>query len=139
MKLSNLGLKTKKNIGNEDCYINELLEQSGQLKKFSVGCFGYGTMLLKIRRNIEDVIRRNLDEIGCAEVQYSILQAKSYWQASGRWDKYVETGTMFTTKGRNGEYAICATAEEFSLAMVKDHIKSYRDLVYSLSNWHKIS
>ena len=70
MKLSNLGLKTKKNIGNEDCYINELLEQSGQLKKFSVGCFGYGTMLLKIRRNIEDVIRRNLDEIGCAEVQY---------------------------------------------------------------------
>ncbi len=128
MKLSNLGLKTKKNIGNEDCYINELSEQSGQLKKFSAGCFGYGTMLLKIKRNIEEVIRRNLDEIGCAEVQYSILQAKSYWQASGRWNKYVDSGTMFTTKGRNSEYAICATAEEFSLAMVKNDIKSYRDL-----------
>ena len=128
MKLSNLGLKTSKSIGSEDCYISELLQKSGQLKKFSTGCFGFGTILLKIKRNIEDVIRKSLDEIGCAEVQYSILQAKNYWKASGRWDKYVESGTMFTSKGRHGEYAVCATAEEFSLAMVKDHIKSYRDL-----------
>ena len=128
MKLSNLGLKTKKNIGSEDCFISELLEQSGQLKKFSAGCFGYGTMLLKIKRNIEEIIRKNLDEIGCAEVQYSILQAKNYWEESGRWDKYVNSGTMFTSNGRNGEYSICATAEEFSVAMVKDYIRSYRDL-----------
>lgn len=128
MKLTNLGLKTRKNIGSEDCYISELLEQSGQLKKYSAGCYGFGTMLLKIKRNIEDIIRNNLDEIGCAEVQYSILQAKNYWEASGRWDKYVESGTMFTSKGRNGDYSICATAEEFSVAMVKDHIRSYRDL-----------
>ncbi len=128
MKLSNLGLKTRKNIGSEDCYISELLEQSGQLKKYSAGCFGFGTMLLKIKRNIEDIIRTNLDGIGCAEVQYSILQAKNYWEASGRWDKYVESGTMFTSHGRNGDYSICATAEEFSVAMVKDHIRSYKDL-----------
>lgn len=128
MKLSNLGLKTRKNVGSEDSYISELLQQSGQLKKYSTGCFGFGTMLVKIKRNIEDVIRNNLDEIGCAEVQYSILQAKNYWEASGRWNKYVESGSMFTTTGRNGDYAICATAEEFSLATVKDSIKSYRDL-----------
>ena len=128
MKLSNLGLKTRKTIGSEDCYISELLEQSGQLKKYSAGCFGFGTMLLKIKRNIEEVIRKNLDEIGCAEVQYSILQAKNFWQASGRWDKYVESGTMFTSKGRHGEYAICATAEEFSVDMVKDSVRSYKDL-----------
>ena len=77
---------------------------------------------------IEEIIRSNLDDIGCAEVQYSILQSKSYWEESGRWDKYVNAGTMFTSNGRNGEYSICATAEEFSVAMVKDHIKSYRDL-----------
>ena len=128
MKLSNLGLKTRKTIGTDECFVSEFLQQSGQLKKFSAGCFGFGTMLVKIKRNIEDVIRKNLDEIGCAEVQYSILQAKNYWEASGRWDKYVESGTMFTSKGRNGDYAICATAEEFSVAMVKDHIRSYRDL-----------
>ena len=128
MKLSNLGLKTRKSIGSEDCYISELLEQSGQLKKYSAGCFGFGTMLVKIKRNIEDIIRKNLDDIGCAEVQYSILQAKNYWEESGRWNKYVESGTMFTSKGRNIDYAISATAEEFSVAMVKDHIKSYRDL-----------
>lgn len=128
MKLSNLGLKTSKNIGSEDNYIAELLQQSGQLKKFSAGCYGFGTILIKIKRNIEEVIRDNLDKIGCAEVQYSILQAKNYWQASGRWDKYVNSGTMFTSKGRNGEYAICATAEEFSVAMVKDYIQSYKDL-----------
>lgn len=128
MKLSNLGLKAKKTIGNKDCYISELLQQSGQLKKFSAGCFGFGTMLIKIKRNIENIIRKNLDNIGCAEVQYSILQAKTYWEESGRWDKYLQLGTMFTSKGRNGEYAISATAEEFSVAMVKDSIKSYRDL-----------
>lgn len=128
MKLSNLGLKTRKSVGSEDCYISELLEQSGQLKKYSSGCFGFGTILLNIKRNIENVIRKNLDEMGCAEVQYSILQSKNYWVESGRWDKYIQFGTMFTSKGRNNEYAICATAEEFSVAMVKDSIKSYRDL-----------
>ena len=128
MKLSNLGLKTRKNIGSSDCYISELLEQSGQLKKYSAGCFGFGTILLKIKRNIEEIIRNNLDEIGCSEVQYSILQAKKYWEESGRWNKYVESGTMFTSHGRNGDYSICATAEEFSVAMVKDHINSYKDL-----------
>ncbi|MDD4815957.1 MAG: His/Gly/Thr/Pro-type tRNA ligase C-terminal domain-containing protein [Clostridia bacterium] len=128
MKLSNLGLRTKKTIGTEDCYISEFLEQSGQLKKYAAGCFGFGTMLLKIRRNIEDIIRKHFDEIGCAEVQYSILQPKNYWVQSGRWEKYVKSGTMFTTIGRQSEYAISPTAEELSVAMVKDHIKSYRDL-----------
>lgn len=128
MKLSKMGLKTQKNIGNEDCYISEFLTQSGQLKKFSAGCFGFGTMLLKIKRNIEDVIRTELDQIGCAEVQYSIIQSKKFWEASGRWEKYVNSGTMFTTKGRHSDYAISATAEEMSVDMLKQHIKSYRDL-----------
>ena len=128
MKLSNMGLKSQKNIGSEECYVSELLEQSGQLKKFSAGCFGYGTMLVKIKRNIEEIIRDNLDEIGCCEVQYSIIQNKKFWEASGRWNKYIEGGTMFTTKGRNGEYAISATAEEMSVEMTKGHIRSYRDL-----------
>lgn len=128
MKLSKMGLKTQKNIGNEDCYISELLSQSGQLKKFSAGCFGFGTMLVKIKRNIEDIIRKYLEEIGCAEVQYSIIQSKKYWEASGRWDKYIESGTMFTTKGRHSDYAVSATAEEMSVEMLKTHIKSYRDL-----------
>ena len=35
---------------------------------------------------------------------------------------------MFISAGRNCEYAISATAEEFSVAMMKDHIKSYKDL-----------
>lgn len=128
MKLSKLGLKTKKQIGKDDCYISEFLTQSGQLKKFSAGCFGYGTMILKIKRNIEEIIRTNLDELGCAEVQYSILQSKKFWEASGRWDKYVSSGSMFTSHGRHGDYAISATAEEMSVDMLKGHISSYKDL-----------
>lgn len=128
MRLSNLGLKTKKTIGTEDCYISELMEQSGQLKKYTAGCFGFGTLLLKVRRNIEDIIRKNLDDIGCAEVQYPLLQAKSFWTESGRWNKYLESGTMFVTNGRSGDYALSPTAEEMSVAMVKEHIKSYKDL-----------
>lgn len=128
MKLSSLGLKTKKTIGSEDCYISEFLEQSGQLKKYSAGCFGFGTMLLKIRRNIEDIIRKHLDEIGAAEVLYPILQPKTFWINSGRWEKYIDSGTMFTTEGRQSVYAISPTAEEMSVEMVKEHIRSYRDL-----------
>ena len=128
MKLSKMGLKTQKQIGNEDCFISEFLTQSGQLKKFSAGCFGFGTMLVRIKRNIEDVIRERLDEIGCAEVQYSILQSKAFWEASGRWNKFIESGTMFVSHGRHGDYAISATAEEMSVNMLKNHVKSYRDL-----------
>lgn len=128
MKLSRMGLRTSKTIGTDDNYISELIMQSGQLKKFSAGCYGYGTMLLRIKRNVEDIIRKNLDEIGCAEMQYSLIQCKKFWEASERWDKFIESGIMFTTKGKHSEYALSATAEEMSVEMLKGHIRSYRDL-----------
>ncbi|MCL2540448.1 MAG: His/Gly/Thr/Pro-type tRNA ligase C-terminal domain-containing protein [Firmicutes bacterium] len=128
MKLSNMGLKTRKTIGKEEVYASEFLLQSGQLKRFSAGCYGFGTLLVKTKRKLEDIIRKHLDNAGCAEVQYSILQARKFWEDSGRWQKYTDSGTMFVSKGRHSDYSICATAEEMSCEFLKGHIQSYRDL-----------
>lgn len=128
MKLSNMGIKTSKSIGTEEAFVTELLLQSGQLKRFSTGIFGFGTLLIKSKRKLEDIIRKHLDEVGCCEISLSMLHAKKYWDASGRWQKYVDSGTMFTTKGRHSEYSLSATAEEMSCEFVRTHIKSFRDL-----------
>ena len=128
MKLSKMGIKTSKTIGTSEAYATEMLLQSGQLKRFSAGFYGYGTFLVKAKQKLENIIRKHLDNAGCAEVQYSILQSSSYWKASGRWQKYVDSGHMFTTTGRHGEYAISATAEEMSVEFLRNNIQSYRDL-----------
>jgi len=128
MKLSKMGIKTSKSIGSEELFITEMLLQSGQLKRISAGVFAWGTMLVKAKQKLENIIRKHLDSADCFEALFCLLQARNYWDASGRWDKYIESGSMYTTKGRTGEFALSATAEEMSMEFMRSNIQSYKDL-----------
>lgn len=132
MKLSKMGIKTSKTRGTDEMFAHEFLLQSGQLKKFSAGVYGLGPMLLLARENIINIIRKNLNRYDCVEQILPTLQPKQLWVNSGRWQGYVDSGTMFTLKGKNGEYCMAPTAEEFSMEFINNSLKSYRDLEVNL-------
>lgn len=128
MKMSRMGSVTKKTRADNDNKMMELLVQAGQVKQVGAGIYSYGTVLLKVRQNLENFIRAKLEKYDCVEVSLPTLQPRQLWDSSNRWAKFNSTGTMFTTKGKNGEYCLAPTGEEIMFDYVNTIIKSYKDM-----------
>lgn len=106
----------------------DILEQTGQIVKFESGLWGFSTIPMKVMRNVANIIREELDSIGCIEVSLPVLQPSNIWKASGRWGKYVKSDAMFTISTKIGEYCLAPTGEEAMLAFIEQFAKSYRTL-----------
>jgi len=129
MKMSRLGIKTQKNRGSEEALSQEILIQSSLLKRHAAGIYGMGDMVVRARNNIIEIIRKNLADFGCAEVSMPVMQPKLLWDASGRFNTYYQSKTMFITQGRNDDiYCLGPTAEEIVLDFVRNNIPSHKDL-----------
>ena len=75
MKLSQTGLGTVKLNNVDEMYPSQsILIQTGQLVQYGAGLFGYNTIPLLVRRNIEKIIVETLNKYGCAEVLLPTLQ-----------------------------------------------------------------
>ena len=105
-----------------------ILLQTGQLVQYGAGLFGYGTIPLLLRRNIEKIIVETLNEHGCIEVLLPTLQPDTIWKNSGRYDHYVDDGTMLITESNKGTFCLAPTGEEAMLEFAREKLKSYKNL-----------
>ena len=105
-----------------------MLMQSGQLVQYGTGIMGYGTVPLLVKRNVEDIIRKCLNEAGLSEVQLPTIQPKEIWEKSERWNKYVEEGVMLVVESDKGTFCLAPTAEEAVLEFAREKLKSYKHL-----------
>ena len=140
MRIKRIGIKTKHSRGNEEALSQEILFQASQLKRHAAGVYGFGNFLVRARNKIVDVMRKNLEEFGSAEVSLPVLQPKSLWKESGRWDVYSDNKQMFYFAGRDGEYCLAPTGEEIVLDFVRENVVSYRDLpinIFQIGNKYR--
>ena len=129
MKLSNLGIGTMRVNKLDEMYpAQDMLMQSGQLVQYGTGIMGYGTVPLLVKRNVEDIIRKCLNEAGLAEVQLPTIQPKEIWEKSERWNKYVEEGVMLVVESDKGTFCLAPTAEEAVLEFAREKLKSYKHM-----------
>lgn len=129
MRLSNLGIGTMRVNKLDEMYpAQDMLMQSGQLVQYGTGIMGYGTVPLLVKRNVEDVIRKCLNEAGLAEVQLPTIQPKEIWEKSERWNKYVEEGVMLVVESDKGTFCLAPTAEEAVLEFAREKLKSYKHM-----------
>lgn len=129
MKLSQsgMGVTRLQNI-DENFPAQDILLQSGQLVQFGTGIYAYNNVPLKVKNNLEKIIKDTLDENGCIEILLPTLQPEGIWQESGRWGKYISDGTMLTVDTQKGRYCLAPTAEEAVVSFAKNKVKSYKDL-----------
>ena len=80
------------------------------------------------RRNIEKIIVDTLNEHGCIEVLLPTLQPDTIWKNSGRYDQYVNEGTMLITESNKGIFCLAPTGEEAMVEFAKEKLKSYKNL-----------
>ena len=129
MKLSQTGMGTTKLNNIDEMYPGQsILLQTGQLVQYGAGIFGYGTVPLLLRRNIEKIITETLNEYGCIEVLLPTLQPDTIWKNSGRYSQYVDDGTMLITESNKGTFCLAPTGEEAMLEYAREKLKSYKNL-----------
>ena len=130
MKLSQTGLGTVKLNNIDEMYPGQsILLQTGQLVQYGAGLFAYNTVPLLVRRKVERIIVETLNKYGCTEVLLPTLQPDTIWKNSGRYDHYVEDGTMLITESNKGTFCLAPTGEEAILEKLTSNL---------LSNWRKI-
>ena len=129
MRLSQSGIgKTRLQNVDKMYPAQDILLQSGQIVQYGTGIYGYNNVPLKVKQRIENIIREELIKCGCIEIELPTLQPREMWDSSGRWDKYIDSGTMLTISTEKGEYCLAPTAEEAVVEFAKKKIKSHKDL-----------
>ena len=129
MKLSQTGIGTTKLNNIDEMYPGQsILLQTGQLVQYGAGLFAYGTIPLLVRRNVEKIIVETLNKYGCIEVLLPTLQPDTIWKNSGRYDHYVNDGTMLITESNKGTFCLAPTGEEAMLEYAREKLKSYKNL-----------
>lgn len=129
MLQSRLFTKTRKEAPKDEVAKNaELLIRAGFIHKEMAGVYSLLPLGLRVIKNIENIIRREMNAIGGLEMQTSVLQNKEVWEKSNRWDDEV-VDVWFKTELKNGgEIGLSFTNEEAYSNILKQYVNSYKDL-----------
>lgn len=127
MKMSKIGFKSTK-LGNLDEMfpVQDMLIKTNQLIMYESGIYGYDYVPFMLQKKVEEIISEELDKISCVRVNLPLLQPASIWKSSGRWNNYVEDGTMFVLDTDKSTYGLAPTAEEAIVEFAKKKINSYK-------------
>ena len=106
---------------------HRLLVRAGYVRRAAPGIYTWLPLGLRVLRNVETVIREEMDAIGAQELSFPALLPREPYEASGRWSEYGDG--IFRLKDRKGnDYLLGPTHEEMFTLAVKDLYSSYKDL-----------
>lgn len=132
MKLSNSFFYTiREDLKDEESKSGNLLVRSGMVKKTSNGIYMYMPLGLRVFKNIEKIIRDEMNKTGALELLMPNLIQEDIYVASGRRDNF--GSSMFSLKDRYlRNYVLGPTHEELFVEAAKSKIKSYKDMPFNL-------
>lgn len=108
-----------------------LLLQASLVEFIGAGIFQYLPLGTRVIRNIEQIMREEMDGVGGQEVRMPVVHPASLWRESGRWDAWGPE--LLRMKDRGGSsLALAPTHEETITEMVRDRVQSYRQLPFML-------
>lgn len=118
---------------------HQLLLRAGMIRKSAAGIYTYLPLAQRVLSKIMRIIREEMDREGCQELAMPIVQPAEIWRESGRWDVYGDE--MFRLQDRHDrEFCLGPTHEEMITTVVKNDVRSYRDLplrLYQIQNKYR--
>ena len=110
---------------------HKLLVRAGYVRPIGAGIFSWLPLGVIALRNVERVIREEMDKAGFQEVHFPALLPREPYEKTNRWEEYGPT--LFRLKDRKGsDYLLGPTHEEMFTLMVKGEYSSYKDLPLSI-------
>lgn len=110
---------------------HRLLVRAGYIRRIGAGIYSWLPLGVITLRNIERVIREEMDAAGFQEVHFPSLLPREPYEATNRWEEYGPS--LFRLQDRKGgDYLLGPTHEEMFTLMVKGEYSSYKDLPLSI-------
>lgn len=132
MRLSHLFTKTSKDSQSDASSKNaDLLVRAGFIHKTMAGVYSYLPLGLRVLRQVEQIVREEMDRIGGQEILMSALSGKENWEKTNRWDHKVFDVLFHVPAANDSEYALNPTHEELVTPIAKQYVNSYRDLPFA--------
>ena len=110
---------------------HQLMLRAGLIHKSGSGLYNYLPMGLRSIRKVENIIREELNKIGCNEITMSVVTPGELWQETGRWDKMGGLMLRFKDK-KEADLCISPTNEEAVTDIFRKTVKSYKQLPVGL-------
>ena len=132
MKQSKVFIPTMREVPSEaEALSHQLLLKAGLIKQSTSGIYSYLPLATRVLNHISKIIREEMENIDAVEILMPALQQAELWEESGRWGAYGPE--LMRLKDRNGrEFALGPTHEEVVTSIVRDELKSYKQLPLTL-------
>src|SRR5690554_4697655 len=132
MRMSKMYMPTLRETPSEaEIPSHQLLLRAGMIRKLVSGVYSYLPLGYRAIKKVEKVVREEMDAAGSQELLMSAIQPRELWEASGRWENFGPE--MWRLKDRNDrEFCLGPTHEEYFTDLIKDEIKSYKQLPLSI-------
>ena len=132
LRMSTLFLRTlRDDPADAEVPSHRLLVRAGYIRRIAAGVYSWLPLGVITLRNIENIVRQEMDKAGFQEVHFPALLPKDAYEQTGRWNDYGPD--LFRLQDRRGaDYLLGPTHEEMFTLMVKGEYSSYKDLPLSL-------
>lgn len=106
---------------------HSLMVRAGYICKVAAGVYTYLPLCLKVLRKIENIVRQEMEASGAQELLLPIVMPAELWHETGRWAVYGKELLRFKDR-HNRDFCIGPTHEEAITDLLRNHVRSYRDL-----------
>jgi prolyl-tRNA synthetase len=137
LRMSSLFLRTlRDDPADAEVPSHKLLVRAGYIRRIAAGIYSWLPLGVITLRNVEKIIREEMDNAGFQEVHFPALLPREAYEATNRWEEYGPS--LFRLQDRKGgDYLLGPTHEEMFTLMVKGEYSSYKDLpltIYQIQN-----
>jgi prolyl-tRNA synthetase len=132
MKFSNSFIPTTKETPTDAILpSHQFLLRAGFINQEGAGLYNYMPLGKIVLDKIRAIVKEELDNAGCMEVQLGFVTPLELWEQSGRAAKMGKE--MLKIKDRkNNDFVLSPTNEEAMVTLVKNRVTSYKDLPLNL-------
>lgn len=118
---------TKETPADAEVISHQLMLRAGLIKRIAAGIYTWMPLGLKVVRNVERVVREEMENAGAVELSMPVVQPAELWEESGRWEQYGPE--LCRLKDRHDrDFCLGPTHEEVITDLAKTEIKSYKRL-----------
>ncbi len=132
MKFSELIIPTLREApADADVASHILLVRGGFIRRVASGSYNWLPLGLRVLKNIERIVREELERAGAQEILMPVVQPAELWRESGRWD-VMGPELLRLTDRHDRDYCVSPTQEEVVTDLFRRVIASYRQLPCNL-------
>ena len=132
MKQSKMLIPTLREMPSDAQVISHaLMLRAGYVRQVSAGVYSYLPLANRVIEKAKKIMRQEFDKIGAVEMLAPALLSADLWRESGRYETYGED--LYKLKNREkSDFILGPTHEETFTAIVRDSVKSYKQLPLNL-------